>query len=88
MQTSEYYVFICNMRRTPGRREHKLHETLVGLDTAKALVHSGDVSDETYVKRLVEDTGSKFGKLDMLVNNAARLFSDPSRKPPQRAGGR
>ena len=38
-----------------GRREHKLHQTLAGLDEAKALVHPGDVSDEAYVKRLVED---------------------------------
>ena len=45
-----------------GRREHKLHETIVGFDPAKSLVHPGDVSDEGYVKRLVEDTISKFGR--------------------------
>ena len=53
-----------------GRREHKLHETLAGLDAAKALVHPGDVSEEVYVKRLVEDTVARFGKLDVMVNNA------------------
>jgi meso-butanediol dehydrogenase/(S,S)-butanediol dehydrogenase/diacetyl reductase len=53
-----------------GRREHKLQETIAGFDPAKSLVHSGDVSDEKYVKRLVEDTVTKFGKLDVLVNNA------------------
>ncbi len=53
-----------------GRREHKLRETLAGFDAAKALVHPGDVSDEAYVKRLVEDTVARFGKLDVLVNNA------------------
>jgi meso-butanediol dehydrogenase/(S,S)-butanediol dehydrogenase/diacetyl reductase len=53
-----------------GRREHKLHETLVGFDLAKALVHPGDVSNEAYVRRLVEDTVATFGKLDVLVNNA------------------
>ena len=53
-----------------GRREHKLHETVEGCDPAKILVHPGDVSDEAYVKRLVEDTVAKFGKLDVLVNNA------------------
>jgi meso-butanediol dehydrogenase/(S,S)-butanediol dehydrogenase/diacetyl reductase len=53
-----------------GRREAKLHETLAGFDAAKSLIHSGDVSDEAYVKRLVEDTVTKFGKLDVLVNNA------------------
>ena len=54
-----------------GRREHKLQETIAGFDAAKSLVHPGDVSVEAYVKRLVEDTISKFGKLDVLVNNAA-----------------
>jgi meso-butanediol dehydrogenase / (S,S)-butanediol dehydrogenase / diacetyl reductase len=54
-----------------GRREHKLHETLAGFDATKSLVHPGDVSDETYVKCLVEDTVTKFWKLDVLVNNAA-----------------
>ncbi len=54
-----------------GRREHKLHETIAGFDAAKSLVHPGDVSDEEYVKRLVRDTIAKFGKLDVLVNNAA-----------------
>jgi len=53
-----------------GRREHKLRETIAGFDAAKSLLHPGDVSDEAYVKRLVEDTVSEFGKLDVLVNNA------------------
>lgn len=53
-----------------GRREHKLRETIAGFDATKAFVHPGDVSDEAYVKRLVEDAVTKFGKLDVLVNNA------------------
>ena len=60
-----------------GRREHKLHETIAGFDAAKSLVHPGDVSDEAYVKRLVEDTVAKFGKLDVLVNNAAIAIFGP-----------
>jgi meso-butanediol dehydrogenase/(S,S)-butanediol dehydrogenase/diacetyl reductase len=60
-----------------GRREHKLQETIVGFDAAKSLVHPGDVSDEEYVKRLVEDTITKFGKLDVLVNNAAIAIFGP-----------
>jgi len=52
-----------------GRREHKLQETIAGFDAAKSLVHAGDVSDEQYVKRLVQDTVTKFGILDVLVNN-------------------
>ena len=53
-----------------GRREHKLRETLAGLDPDKALVHPGDVSDEPYVQSLVADTVARFGQLDVLVSNA------------------
>ena len=60
-----------------GRREHKLHETITGFDAAKSLIHPGDVSDEAYVKRLVEDTVTKFGKLDVLVNNAGMAIFGP-----------
>ena len=60
-----------------GRREYKLHETVTGFDAAKALIHSGDVSDETYVSRLVEDAVTRFGKLDVLINNAAMAVFGP-----------
>jgi len=60
-----------------GRREHKLHETADGFDIAKVLIHPGDVSDEAYVKRLVEDTVNKFGKLDVVVNNAGMAIFGP-----------
>lgn len=64
-----------------GRREHKLHETVAGagptLDPARVLTHAGDVSDEAYVARLVEDTVARFGKLDVLVNNAGMAIFGP-----------
>lgn len=60
-----------------GRREHKLRETIAGFDAAKSLIHPGDVSDEDYVKRLVADSVTKFGKLDVLVNNAAMAVFGP-----------
>ncbi|MBR1175307.1 SDR family oxidoreductase [Bradyrhizobium sp. KB893862 SZCCT0404] len=60
-----------------GRREHKLRETIAGFDPGKSLVHPGDVADEGYVKRLVEDTIARFGKLDVLVNNAGFAIFGP-----------
>ena len=44
-----------------GRREHKLHEAIAGFDAEKSLVHPGDVSDETYVKRLVKIRSPSLG---------------------------
>jgi meso-butanediol dehydrogenase/(S,S)-butanediol dehydrogenase/diacetyl reductase len=63
-----------------GRRKHKLQETIAGFDAAKSLVHPGDVSDEAYVKRLVKATITKFGKLDVLVNNAGMAIFGPFAK--------
>jgi meso-butanediol dehydrogenase/(S,S)-butanediol dehydrogenase/diacetyl reductase len=63
-----------------GRREHRLQETIAGLDLAKSLVHPGDVSDENYMKRLVNETVAKFGKLDVFVNNAGMAIFGPFEK--------
>ena len=60
-----------------GRREQKLRDTISGIDTAKSLIHTGDVSDEAYIKRLVEDTVVRFGRLDVLVNNAGFAIFGP-----------
>ena len=60
-----------------GRREVKLRETIAGTDAAKSLIHAGDVSDEPYMKRLVDDTIARFGRLDVLVNNAGFAIFGP-----------
>ncbi len=60
-----------------GRREQKLRDAIAGIDAAKSLIHAGDVSDETYINRLVEDTVARFGRLDVLVNNAGFAIFGP-----------
>lgn len=60
-----------------GRREQKLLHTTTGADLTKTLIHAGDVSDEAYMKRLVEDTVARFGRLDVLVNNAGFAIFGP-----------
>ena len=60
-----------------GRREQKLLHTITGADLTKTLIHAGDVSDEAYMKRLVEDTVARFGRLDVLVNNAGFAIFGP-----------
>ncbi len=60
-----------------GRRKEKLAETADGIDPARVLLHNGDVSDEAYLTRLVEDTVSKFGRIDVLVNNAGVAVFGP-----------
>jgi meso-butanediol dehydrogenase/(S,S)-butanediol dehydrogenase/diacetyl reductase len=60
-----------------GRREQKLRDTITGTDAAKSLIHAGDVSDEAYIKQLVEDTVARFGRLDVLVNNAEFAIFGP-----------
>ena len=46
-------------------------------EAAQTLIYPGDVSDEAYVKRLVDDTVARFGKLDVLVNNAGFAIFGP-----------
>lgn len=60
-----------------GRREQKLRDTVADIDPAKSLIHAGDVSDEAYIKRLVEDTVARFSRLDVLVNNAGFAIFGP-----------
>ena len=53
-----------------GRRREKLDGTAAGLDPKQVLIQDGDVSDRTTVERTVAATVERFGRLDVLVNNA------------------
>lgn len=57
-----------------GRRKEKLQATASAFDPGKILIHSGDISDELYVNQLIADTVARFGRLDVLVNNAGVTF--------------
>lgn len=54
-----------------------LRETASGLDWRRILFHEGNLSEEAYAERLVEDTVSQFGRVDVLVNNVQSAKSRP-----------
>ncbi|KAF7301209.1 hypothetical protein MIND_00685600 [Mycena indigotica] len=55
-----------------ARRKDALEETkqLCGSDEGRTLVLAGDVTDEEFVRALFEETVKRFGRLDLLFNNA------------------
>ncbi|KAJ6543995.1 hypothetical protein B0H19DRAFT_1221811 [Mycena capillaripes] len=54
-----------------ARREHALHETaLLSESLETCLVLAGDVTDEDFVKKLFSETVARFGRVDLLFNNA------------------
>ena len=58
-----------------GRREEKLRETADGLE--HSLVIAADLEDPEAPQRIVEETLGAFGRLDVLVNNAAVIRNGP-----------
>jgi NAD(P)-dependent dehydrogenase (short-subunit alcohol dehydrogenase family) len=57
-----------------GRREAPLRETLSGAD---GLAHPTDVTDPDAVARLFEATVQRFGRVDLLFNNAGMGLTKP-----------
>ncbi|MBW0152498.1 MAG: SDR family oxidoreductase [Phenylobacterium sp.] len=53
-----------------GRRAEALQATAANLPPADVLVHPADVSDEAQVAALFEAVAARFGRLDLLFNNA------------------
>ncbi|XP_053326564.1 3-oxoacyl-[acyl-carrier-protein] reductase FabG-like [Spea bombifrons] len=59
-----------------GRNEEKLRETALAcqeLPDQKPLLVPGDLTDESVVRRVVEQTVTHFGRLDVLVNSGGIL---------------
>ncbi len=54
-----------------GRRKEKLDETAATFPKGTVVTCAGDVSKEEDVARMVKTTLDAFGKIDVLVNNAA-----------------
>jgi len=53
-----------------GRREFKLIEVGTAFDNDRCMVRPGDVSIIEDVERLIADVVDRFGRIDVLVNNA------------------
>ena len=51
-------------------RSERVHETRKALAEARATTLTGDVGDERDVRRFVEETQERCGRLDAIVNNA------------------
>jgi 3-oxoacyl-[acyl-carrier protein] reductase len=62
-------AIVINARSSRKEADEVAHEiTAAG---GRALVHLADVTDETAVARMVEEAVGRFGRIDILVNNAA-----------------
>ena len=57
-----------------GRREGPLKDAVAALQPGSAAFTTGDVRDYASCERMVAKTVSEFGRLDILVNNAAGNF--------------
>jgi meso-butanediol dehydrogenase/(S,S)-butanediol dehydrogenase/diacetyl reductase len=53
-----------------GRREATLHEIAARLPAGRALVHAADVTIEAQVTALIDAAVARFGRLDVVANNA------------------
>jgi NADP-dependent 3-hydroxy acid dehydrogenase YdfG len=53
-----------------ARRLDRLHEIAAALAPSEVLVHAADVADAAQVRSFVDATVARFGRLDVLVNNA------------------
>ena len=54
-----------------GRRKDKIEEAAKGFSAEAVMTDHGDISERTYFPGLVQRTIERFGRIDVLVNNAA-----------------
>ena len=66
---------VINTRRSQGEADAVAAE--IGGQGGRALVHVADVTDEAAVQAMVEATLERFGRLDILINNAADRQQTP-----------
>ncbi|MER2264254.1 SDR family NAD(P)-dependent oxidoreductase [Methylobacterium oxalidis] len=60
-----------------GRTQSKLDRVAADLDPERTLVHAGDVSDQTSAEALIAAAVDRFGRLEVLVNNAGVVPTGP-----------
>ena len=60
-----------------GRTREKLDRVAADLDPERTLVHPGDVSDQASAEALIAAAVERFGRLDVLVNNAGVVPTGP-----------
>ena len=60
-----------------GRTREKLEKVAADLDASRTLVHAADVSVQDQAEALASATVQRFGRIDVLVNNAGIAPSGP-----------
>jgi NAD(P)-dependent dehydrogenase (short-subunit alcohol dehydrogenase family) len=74
-----------------GRRKSKLIRVGTALGGDRYMIGTSDVSNIEDVGKLVSDVIHRFGKIDVVVNNAGtgvvRTAPRPSKRPPRRQAG-
>ena len=60
-----------------GRRREKLDRVAADLEGDRVLVQAGDVSDQASAEALIAAAVARFGRLDVLVNNAGVVPTGP-----------
>ncbi len=66
---------VCHASRTGGASETQAKIAALGRQTAEV---AGDLSDKSTPRRLIEEVVEKFGRIDILINNAGTIRRAPA----------